>query len=258
MFLRRKKKLVYAGFSNLAALPGIFHAVFTRQQKGSGPGPDPDVGSNSGRDKTEVKKSRQAVKKCMEASELIFLKQVHGARISVINTPDEAKFAGHSPATADAVISGIPGAGLVIQTADCQPVMLYDPERHAAANIHSGWRGSIADISGCCISAMQDNFGTDPADLVAGIGPSLGPCCAEFVNYRQEIPEALWGYRDSEDRFNFWQLTIDQLKAAGVRQHNIELAGICTRCNPHLFFSYRADGTTKRTAAVIGLTGNSP
>ncbi|MFP4650271.1 MAG: peptidoglycan editing factor PgeF [Desulfobacterales bacterium] len=258
MFLSHKNRLVYAGFSNLAALPGVFHGIFTRGQTGPGAGPDPDVGASSSRGRAEIQASRHAVKKCTGASDLIFLNQVHGARVSVINTPDDARSAARSPAAADAVISGVPGAGLVIQTADCQPVMLFDPKRHAAANIHSGWRGSIADVTGACVKAMHKNFGTDPADLFAGIGPSLGPCCAEFVNYRDEIPEAFWGYRDQKSRFNFWRITIDQLKASGVREENIETSGICTRCNPHLFFSYRAEGTSKRSAAVIVLTGNEP
>ncbi|MFP4256835.1 MAG: peptidoglycan editing factor PgeF [Desulfobacterales bacterium] len=258
MFLSHKNRLVYAGFSNLAALPGVFHGIFTRGQTGPGAGPDQDVGASSSRGRAEIQASRHAVKKCTGASDLIFLNQVHGARVSVINTPDDARSAARSPAAADAVISGVPGAGLVIQTADCQPVMLFDPKRHAAANIHSGWRGSIADVTGACVKAMHKNFGTDPADLFAGIGPSLGPCCAEFVNYRDEIPEAFWGYRDQKSRFNFWRITIDQLKASGVREENIETSGICTRCNPHLFFSYRAEGTSKRSAAVIVLTGNEP
>ncbi len=231
MFLRRKNNLVYAAFSNLSGFSGLFHGVFTRQGQAR----------------------RKEIADCMGASDLVFLNQVHGTDIAVLNTHQELKSATNHPVNADGLICRIPGAALAIQAADCQPVMLYDPVNHAAANIHSGWRGSVAGIIGKCITKMKKNFGTDPSDLEAGIGPSLGPCCAEFVNYRKEIPEVFWHYRDQRNRFNFWQISIDQLKAAGVGEKNIEIANICTRCNPHLFFSYRKEGETGRFAAVIGL-----
>lgn len=225
MFLQRKDNLVYAGFSNLASFPDIFHAVFTGQ------GLDADA-------------------------KLIIPGQVHGTKVCVIKTQNEAESAAEAPPAADAVISGVAGTGLVIQAADCQAVMLYDPVRGVAANIHSGWRGSVSNIIGKCIAAMHENFNTEPANLAAGIGPSLGPCCAEFVNYKKEIPEPFWIYKDARDRFDFWQASIDQLTAAGVRKENIELSNICTMCNTHLFFSFRAGAGSKRFAAVIGIKGD--
>lgn len=253
MILQRKNNTVYAAFSNLAAYPDIFQAIFTRRADS---GDSLDVSANIGSDMTSVESARKAAKKCMPASELIFLKQIHRSEVVIIKSHNDAKSAAGKPPTADAVISKAPGAGLVIQAADCQAVMLYDPVKQAAANIHSGWRGSISNIIGECIKTMQENFSTVPADLAAGIGPSLGPCCAEFTNYKKEIPKSFWVYRDSQNRFDFWQASIDQLKAAGVKEKNIELSNICTMCNPHLFFSYRAEKTAKRFAAVIGIKGN--
>jgi copper oxidase (laccase) domain-containing protein len=130
--------------------------------------------------------------------------------------------------------------------------MLYDPVRAVIANIHSGWRGSIADIIGRTVAVMQQRFGCRPAEIVAGIGPSLGPCCAEFVNYRKEIPATLWSYQVSPNHFDFWALSRDQLVRAGLRPGHIETGGICTRCHSDLFFSYRAAQQTGRMAAVIG------
>jgi copper oxidase (laccase) domain-containing protein len=89
--------------------------------------------------------------------------------------------------------------------------------------------------------------------IVAGVGPSLGPCCAEFVNYQSEIPKEFWKYRQGSDLFDFWSLSRDQLCAAGVLNKNIYLSNFCTKCNPALFFSYRGEGQTGRFAAVIGL-----
>ncbi|MFW6335293.1 MAG: peptidoglycan editing factor PgeF [Desulfosalsimonas sp.] len=239
MFLKRTSGNVHAVFSNLSACSGVFHAVFTRQC--------PPCGSGS---------QKEAVFECTGARELIFLNQMHGSRVAVINTQEDAAREAKTQEAADAVISRVPGIALAIRTADCQAVMLYDPEINAAANIHSGWRGSISNITGACIQAMKENFGTRPENVRAAIGPSLGPCCAEFVNYKREIPENLWKYMDEKKRFDFWQITRDQLAAAGVRQDSIETANICTMCNTHIFYSYRAEKTKNRFMSIIGLKEN--
>ena len=137
---------------------------------------------------------------------------------------------------ADAVISDCPNIGLTISAADCQAVMLYDPSRKVIANIHSGWRGSIQNIIGHTVNKMVDVFGCRAAELFAGIGPSLGPCCAEFINYRDEIPELYWPYRISNNHFDFWAISRDQLIEAGLPGRQIETGGICTKCDTARFF----------------------
>ena len=122
------------------------------------------------------------------------------------------------------------------------------------ANVHSGWRGSICNIAGKCVELMAREYGCRPQDILAGISPSLGPCCAEFIHYKTEIPRSFWKYRVKENHFDFWKMSFDQLREAGLRFENIEISDMCTRCNPHLFFSYRHSNTTGRFAAVIGLT----
>jgi hypothetical protein len=100
---------------------------------------------------------------------------------------------------------------LLIQTADCQAVMLFDPDKRVAANIHCGWRGSVADIVGRTV-AHGRRIRLRPGRMVAAIGPSLGPCCAEFVNYKQEIPRhSLWPFRVGWHHFDFWRISRHQL-----------------------------------------------
>jgi hypothetical protein len=132
-------------------------------------------------------------------------------------------------------------------------VLLFDPIRGAVANIHSGWRGSIDNIIGETVKEMRLRFGCRPRDLMAGIGPSLGPCCAEFLNFRREIPAALWRYRINATHFDFWAMSRDQLLGAGLKEGHIEQSRLCTRCRTDLFFSYRAAKETGRFASVIGL-----
>jgi len=154
---------------------------------------------------------------------------------------------------ADAIVTDIPGKFLVIQVADCQSVLIYDPVQEVVANVHSGWRGSINNIIGCTLKVMEKNFGCRSHDIVAGIGPSLGPCCAEFVNYKQEIPEAFWKYKNDAHHFDFWSISRDQLCEAGVLFENVDLSRMCTKCDSNRFFSFRKEGTTGRFATLIGL-----
>jgi YfiH family protein len=179
----------------------------------------------------------------------VYLDQVHGKTIHVV-TKENCQ----APIFADGVVTDRQGVGLVIQVADCQGVLLYDPNRKVIANVHSGWRGSVRNIIGECIDVMTAQFHCDPKDIRAGISPSLGPCCAEFVNYKNEIPEALWGYK-LPDRitFDFWRLSLDQMTAKGVCPENVETMNLCTRCNTDTFYSYRQANQTGRFGCVISL-----
>jgi copper oxidase (laccase) domain-containing protein len=93
--------------------------------------------------------------------------------------------------------------------------------------------------------------------LFAAISPSLGPCCGEFVNYHQELPEAFHGYQIRPNYFDFWAISKDQLRDSGVRSEQIEIAEKCTVCEED-YFSYRRDGVTGRFASVIGLRSRQP
>ncbi len=137
--------------------------------------------------------------------------------------------------------------------------MVYDPAKKVIANIHSGWRGSINNIIEKTILTMNTRFDCNPKDMIAGIGPSLGPCCGEFLNYRTEIPEKYHKYMTGSCMFDFWAMSTDQLVEAGLKLENIESSGLCTRCQDELFYSYRRamagspteNKSTGRMATVI-------
>jgi len=257
MIFTTKNGLATYQFENLAACSGVDHRIFTRNSgKSRPPFASLNVGCGIGDMPQNVIENRGIVSRFMAAGRLIFARQVHGCEIAVLSRDREKK--GWVPADstfiADAMVTDIHGRNLVIQVADCQAVMLYEPDRRVIANVHSGWRGSVHNIIGRTVTAMERYFGCCPGRIRAGIGPSLGPCCAEFVNYRREIPPKFWRYKGQDKHFDFWSLSRDQLKGAGVAAVNIESSGICTRCHPNDFFSYRAEKTTGRFAAVIGLT----
>ncbi|MGD8291162.1 MAG: polyphenol oxidase family protein [Desulfobacterales bacterium] len=246
-------------FENLAACSGIDHRIFTRNGGSSRPPyASLNVGLGIGDLLQNVLDNRALVSRFMAAGQLVFTRQVHGCEIAVLSRDSEDKNAvtAHMSdiAVADALVTDLDGKSLVIQIADCQAVMLYEPGRRVIANIHNGWRGSVQNIIGRTIDAMVKSFGCRSDRMIAGIGPSLGPCCAEFIHYTAEIPRKFWRYRGLNNHFDFWSLSRDQLSEAGVPEVNIENSRICTRCQTDDFFSYRAEKTTGRFAAVIGLT----
>jgi YfiH family protein len=250
-------------FDHLLGLPGIVHGVFTRRG-GVSPGPwkGLNIGLGCGDDPGNVRENRRTMLSTLGIDRAMFLSQVHGRNIHIIRkgqvNPDELwdPLTGESraPVTADGMITDEPGLGLVIQVADCQAVILYDPVGRVIANVHSGWRGSVADILGQCADRMVSGFGCRPRDIWAGIAPSLGPCCAEFVNYPRELPKAFLPYKAPDSPlFDFWKISRDQLMAKGLLPDRIQDMGMCTMCRSDLFFSYRHNKFTGRFAAVIGL-----
>ena len=118
--------------------------------------------------------------------------------------------------------------------------------------MHSGWRGSAANIIAKTVAVMREEFGSDPGEMYAAVSPSLGPCCAEFVNYRTELPAALHSFQERANYFDFWAISRYQLEETGIQPERIDVAGLCTVCDAR-FFSYRRDKITGRNGSVIGL-----
>lgn len=237
----------YSFFTQMQALSA---ATFSRHGGASEPPyHSRNIGLHVGDDEARVLRNRALLKEELGLARLVSAKQVHGDSILNVNwLPDaDVEYADH-----DALMTNIPDLGLMIQQADCQAVMLYDPEHGAVANIHSGWRGSVQNIIAKTVAAMTAVYGTRPAALHAAISPSLGPCCGEFVNYQQELPPAFHAYQPQPNHFDFWAISRDQLRDCGVMIEHIEIAGCCTVCNGN-YFSYRREKVTGRFASVIGI-----
>jgi YfiH family protein len=255
VILKGKNGLFFLQFPSLEAYPELFHAVFTRWGGFSEPPFDSlNMSMGLGDDPRRVTKNRGRIVQCAGGGEPVFMHQVHGDGVWILKAGrGETGSKRRETPRADAAATDVPGKLLVVQAADCQPVFLYHPERRVIAIIHSGWRGSIANITGRTVRILIDAFDCRPENVIAGIGPSLGPCCAEFRNYIKEIPPAFWRYKDSGCHFDFWSLTQDQLCEAGLSEDQVHVSGLCTRCRTDLFFSYREKTPTGRFAAVIGL-----
>jgi YfiH family protein len=171
-----------------------------------------------------------------------------------------AKDAGRIIPGTDGLVTQTPGVGLLLRFADCQPILLYDRAHHALGLIHAGWRGVALGIARRAVEAMQDAFDSQPEELIAGLGPAIGPCCytvgqnvAAAMGYALPdwslvmslLDEGLW-------RFDLPAANAQQLATAGVR--DIEQAHLCTACHSQEFFSHRADnGRTGRFAVLAYL-----
>lgn len=240
---------------NVLAFPGfesslLFHGIFNRHG-GVSPAPwnSNNVSYGLGDSSENVSANRRQIKKTLGFTSLVSAKQVHATGIYTVSErpAEDLEVDGF-----DGLVTNVPGVGLMIQQADCQAVLLFDPGNNAIGIAHVGWRGSVADIIAETVFTMSRAFSSEPVDILAAISPSLGPCCAEFVNFQAEIPPALHSYQVRPNYFDFWAISRDQLCAAGVRPENICCAQICTCCD-HDYFSYRRDRNTGRFASVIGL-----
>jgi polyphenol oxidase len=238
----------YLQFSILLKHKKFTHAIFTRKGGISKPPYDSlNVSFNTGDHNDCVGENLALIKNQIGAKNLISMNQVHGTGIITLrgDTINDIEMS-----SADAIITDIPLLGIMVKQADCQGVIMYDPYKSVAAVAHCGWRGNVQDILGSVVKRMEKEFGCKAENITAAIGPSLGPCCAEFRTYKDIFPPEFTGFLAGDSRFNLWEISRMQLLKAGLLKTNIETACICTKCNNDLFYSYRADGDTGRFGAV--------
>jgi YfiH family protein len=190
------------------------------------------------------------------------VRQVHGVRAVRAHQPTAPAGPGDE---ADAVVSATPGLAACVSVADCVPVLLADPRRGAVAAVHAGWRGTLARAAAAGVAALEAE-GASAADLLAAVGPSIGPCCYEVSpdlasRFRAGISPAV--VREaSRPKLDLWEANRLVLAAAGIRPERIEVLGRCTSCEAGLFFSHRRDaGRTGRQMAFVApprLSGAGP
>ncbi len=184
---------------------------------------------------------------------IVRVRQVHGREVLVVR-PGEAL----APRLeADAIVSVDPARVVSVRTADCVPIVIADRCCRAVAVVHAGWKGTAAGVAGATIEALQ-GLGVPASDLVAAIGPSIGPCCYQVDDKVRHVFGSTgadaWFVGDGPGR---WRLDLaqanrDHLTACGVSESAISTAGACTSHRPDDWFSYRRDGkdTGRMVAAV--------
>lgn len=231
----------------------IDHAVLSRKGGVSKkPFDSLNVRFGVGDDATDVRKNRALIVRAFgrPLKSLVSANQTHSKNVEVIENLKTEEME-----DTDAFVCAMPGAALMIQVADCQALLMFDPVKKVIAAVHAGWRGLMKDISGATIAVMKKKFGVKPENLLVGIGPSLGPCCAFFSNPTRELSRDFKPYIKHNRTVDLWSFSTAQLMKHGVREDHIEHARVCTMCGAgEKFFSFRRDhGITGRFGALIFL-----
>lgn len=235
-----------------ARLLAAFPHGFTTREGGSSRGPyrSLNLSSTVGDDPERVEENWERLRR---VTGLAFarVRQVHGCRVVEAG-------AGTSPVEeADAVTTAVPGVAACVSVADCVPVLLADPRSGAVAAVHAGWRGTLDRAAREGVRALIERHGARPSDLLAAIGPSIGPCCFEVsrdlaVRFRDEIGPTTGNPRNHGSRADLWLANERVLREAGVSPRRVEVLARCTSCEEGLFFSHRRDeGRTGRQVAFI-------
>jgi polyphenol oxidase len=244
-------KLEWLEFDQLEKYPHVVHGVFARHGGVSiGPFAALNISQEIGDHPDSVKVNRERISKALDAGFIVFPHQKHGADIVRVTKKNFS-----SVLQADALFTTEKNIALAISHADCQAAIIYDPAHEMIAVAHVGWRGSVQNLYAKLIEALKNEIGSKPKDLLVCISPSLGPCHAEFKNYKQELPEGFWAFQTKPHYFDFWAISRMQLTAAGIPDKNIEIAEVCSYCTPKDYYSYRREAKTGRNATVVVLKG---
>lgn len=238
----------------------VRHAVFTRH---GGVSPEPwnalNVGGTVGDESERVRQNRLLSFKTLECNpESIFdVWQVHSADVVFAESPRPVN---EEYRKADIILTDRPEVTLFMRFADCVPILFHDPRNEVVGVAHAGWMGTLRDVATATVTAMQRKYGSKPADIIACIGPSIGPDHYEVgEDVIQQVREKFGDDGDlvlqphnERIHFDLWRANRYLLERAGVEQ--IELAGICTACYTDDWYSHRAEkGRTGRFGVLIFL-----
>ena len=219
-----------------------------------------NIGLHRGDNPENVRQNFQILADALDIApeDFVLTKQIHSDIVRKVGRADRGQHMveGASP-ECDALITNEPGVALVIFTADCTPILLCDPVTGAVGAAHAGWRGTAMGIAAKTVEAMVREFGCDPGNIRAAIGPNIGPCCFETD---ADVPEAMLAafgseaaeyIRKSGDKY---YVNLKEINALGIRRtgvRHIEISGDCTMCQPHRFWSHRYTGGKRGSQGAI-------
>ncbi len=183
-------------------------------------------------------------------------RQTHSANVRIITEEDTGKGISHESdiQNVDGIVTNLKNLPLVVYYADCVPVLLADSNAGVVAAVHSGWRGTVACITRNAVGIMEERFGSDPANIKAAIGPSIGPCCFETgeevaLQFDEKFVERC---ENGKARVDLWKANMDILENCGIKKENIDVLRLCTICNSDMLYSYRVHkDSTGRMGAFI-------
>ncbi len=212
-----------------------------------------NISTTRGDDPAAVEENRRRIAKAIgvRAENMTYTNQTHTTNVAVV----EAKDRGKRFMETDGMVTNVPEICLVTFYADCVPLFFVDPVHRAIGLSHSGWRGTVGKMGKVTIERMREEYGTDPAQVVAAIGPSICQDCYEVSvdviekfreNFDKDLwPELFYEKADGKYQLNLWRANQAVLTEAGVQGENIAVTNLCTHCNPDILFSHRSTGTAR-------------
>jgi len=214
-------------------------------------------------DKQDIINNRNKINMLFPTMQFIVANQTHSDNITIISHQHNSWLTdinNHAIEDSDALITDQKNIMLTILTADCVPILLFDPKKEIVAVIHAGWKGTAQQIAIKTIEKMKENFQSNPQDIIAGVAPSIGKCCYEVDwNVAKNFKDIDNAYDKKGDKYmlDLPHINKIQLLESGLKEDNIELSNICTACEVEEYFSYRKEnGCSGRFMSIIGLEKN--
>jgi YfiH family protein len=248
-------------FRHFSSFVALLHTITTKSPKLSHQG---SLALHTQESPQEIRKNRKKIAQVLENKSpqtlyFVVANQTHSSHIKIIDKKESKgwEYEENAINNCDAMICNIPHVMLTILTADCVPILLYDPKQKVIAVVHAGWKGTNKNILLKTVAKMKEVFSCNPQDIRAGIAPSIGQCCYEVgedvIQYFRESPKSYTQHKDKY-KLNLPYLNKEQLRQAGLNIEHIECSHICTACESERFFSYRKENAcTGRFMSIIGL-----
>ena len=252
-----EKAVPYFTFPAFDELPGIIHG-FSSRLGGVSEGflSSMNLSFSRGDEPERVRENFRRIAESIGFSEkdLVFSMQTHTANVRRVGREDCGRGLERPVGycDVDGLVTNEPGVVLATFYADCVPLFFVDPVHHCIGLSHSGWRGTVGKIGKATVETMAKEFGSEPGDLLAAVGPSICQECYEVSEeviglFRENFAEELWPklfYRKDNGHYqlNLWEANRLIFQEAGILPQHITVTDICTACNPELLFSHRASG----------------
>lgn len=265
--IKQNKGVVYVTFPSFEDTSLVNHAFSTKiGGVSTGIFESLNLGYNRGDAKENVDENFKRICKAINVNQehLIFSNQVHEDKIYKVTLSDIKKNKKNNIIGYDALITNEVNIPLVTFYADCVPIFLLDPVKKVIGLSHAGWRGTVKKIPKKTINKMVEHYNSNPKDILAGIAPSIGPCCYEvgeevaneFRNNfsKEQCKQLIKENQNNKYILNLWKSNFYTLIEAGLQEEHITITDLCTMCNSDVFFSHRATkGQRGSLAAIMAL-----
>lgn len=266
--VHQQDSLVYIGFPKLEATKAV-RVAFTTRMGGVSRGQyaSMNMSTTNGDNLSLVKENYKIICGAVDIDHknVVLSHQTHTDNIRTVTESDRGKglYSQRDYDNVDGLITNISGVALVTQFADCTPLLFLDPVKRVIANVHSGWRGTVKQIGAKAVRRMEEEFGCNPSNIIAAIGPCIGKCCyevdtpvySEFEKVAGLDLSAIFTQKnDNKYMLDLWEANRQILINAGIKPENIDVTDLCTHCHSEYFHSHRATGGKRgNLAAIISL-----